>query len=147
MGSFTTALGEEFTVERRLPRVVWRPRYRGADPAFGDFGGAVDDSILGVIGAVLFAITLVIIVIPFLLFIAEVALIVAVVVPVVLFALAVGLVSHSVVLRAGDKTGAIVASRQVRGVISSWRAARELRSAAESGAYRSAGAVSSAPAG
>ncbi len=112
MSTFTTALGEVYTVERRLPRVAWRPRYRGADPAFGDFAGAVDDSILGVIGAVFFAITLVIIVIPFLLFVAELALVIAIVIPVVLFGLAVGAVRHTVVIKAGDAKGRC--SRAVR---------------------------------
>lgn len=141
MSTFTTALGEVYTVERRLPRVAWRPRYRGADPAFGDFAGAVDDSILGVIGAVFFAITLVIIVIPFLLFVAELALVIAIVIPVVLFGLAVGAVRHTVVIKAGDAKGPVLASREARGVVASVRAARALRAEADAGRLRSAAAA------
>jgi hypothetical protein len=141
VSTFTTALGETYTVERRLPRVGWRPRYRGVDPGFGDFGGAADDGILGVIGAVILAITLLVIVLPFLLFVAELALLVALVIPIVLFAIALGVVTHTVQVRAGGKDGAIVDRREVRGMIASWRGARELRSAAEAGAYRNAAAA------
>lgn len=138
MAVFTTALGETYAVQRRLPRLAWRPRYRGADPSYADFTGAADDSILGLIGAVLFAITLVVVVLPFLLFVVEVAVVVAIVIPVVVFALAIGLVSHTVVVRAGASDGPVVAARRVRGVVASWQTARELRAAAESGEYRSA---------
>lgn len=138
MSTFTTALGEVYTVERRLPQIGWRPSWRGttdpSDAAFLDVGDA--DGILAAIALLFLVIALVVIVLPLLLFVAEVALLIALVIPLTVIAIAVGVVTHTVQVRRGGKDGEVVDQRQVRGVISSWQAARALRSAAESGSYR-----------
>ncbi|MEH3054769.1 MAG: hypothetical protein PGN13_12325 [Patulibacter minatonensis] len=138
MGTFETALGEIYTVERRLPRMAWRPHLR--DPTDGidgfDVGDLVPDEAeaLLVCGVFVLAILLLIFVVPVLLFVAELALIIAIVIPVVLLLISVGLVRHSVVLRAGDG-GPELDRRQVRGWISSYRAVQELKGLAASGTY------------
>lgn len=149
MSTFTTALGETYTVERRLPSIGWRPSWRGSkdpsDAAFLDIGDA--DGILAVLALFFLVIALVVIVLPLLLFVAELALVVALVIPLTILGLALGIVTHTVQVRRGGKDGEIVEQRQVRGVISSWRTVRELRDAAEAGSYRSAAAVRGVPAG
>lgn len=139
MSTFTTALGESYTIERRLPQIGWRPSWRGttdvADASFLDVGDA--DGILAAIAVLFLVIGLIVIVLPLLLFVAELALVVALVIPLTVVAIAFGVVTHTVQVRRGGKDGEVVDQRQVRGVISSWRAKRELRSAAEAGTYRS----------
>lgn len=136
MSEIRTGLGEVFTLERRLPRLGWKPKTRelanGSDflgPA--DFGG---DDVFGLIVGAIVAIIAIAVLIPLLLFVAEVALLVALVIPVTILALVVGLKRHTVQLtRKAD--GITVDRREVRGIYGSFRAGRELRSAAERGAY------------
>lgn len=141
MSTFTTALGETYTVERRLPSLGWRPRWRGSSEAADllsvpDFGDG--DGILAVIGFAVLALVAVLVLLPLLLFVGEVALVIAIVIPLTVLALAVGLVRHTVQVRKGASAGEgqVLDQCEVRGAISSWRAARELRAAAEAGAYR-----------
>jgi hypothetical protein len=142
MATFTTALGEVYTVERRLPRLGWQPRYRGLrDGATDLIPLGPGDDILGWIGAIVFVLFAVVVLLPLLLFVAEVAVFVAIVIPLLVLGLGFGAVRHSVLVRAGGKDGPVIATREVRGAVASWRAARELRAQAEDGALRSAAAA------
>jgi hypothetical protein len=142
MSSFRTALGDGYTIERRLPRPGWRPRYRGLrDGATDLIPFDAGDDILGWIGAIFFVLFAVVVLLPLLLFVAEVAAFVAIVIPLLVLGLGFGAVRHSVVVRAGGKYGPVIATREVRGVVASWRAARELRDEAEAGRLRSAAAA------
>lgn len=136
MSTFRTALGQEFVIERRLPSLGWRPRFKGdvgsAEPPSADFFGD-DTGIFAVIGLIVAAIFLVLFVIPLLLFVVEVALVVALIIPITIFALLVGLKQHTVVL--SRATGEVVDQRQVHGLIGSVRATRALKAAANAGAY------------
>lgn len=138
MSSFRTALGAEFSLERRLPSLGWRPRVR-RDTADGswidvpDVGGD-DLGVLAIIGLVIAVIVAAIVLVPLLLFVAEVALVIALVIPLTIVALLVGIKQHAVVLtRLSD--GVVVDQRQAHGLLGSLRAARALRSAAHAGAY------------
>ncbi|MDQ8043608.1 MAG: hypothetical protein AAGC46_04835 [Solirubrobacteraceae bacterium] len=141
MAEIRTSLGEVYELERRLPSLGWKPRRRGVGDwtdalDVPDFGDADDLGILAVIGIVIFAIVAILILIPLLLFVAEVALVVALIIPLTIFALALGLKQHTVLLtRKAD--GKVVDTRSVHGVLGTVRAGRELRSAANAGAYRS----------
>jgi hypothetical protein len=134
-----TSLGEVYELQRRLPRIGWKPKSRDVVDVsdalnFVDVGGD-DLGILAVIGIFILAIVAILVLVPLLLFVAEVALLIALIIPITVVALAVGLKQHTLVLtRKGD--GAIVDTRSVHGVFGSVRAKRELRAKAESGAYR-----------
>lgn len=137
MSTFRTALGQEFSIERRLPPIGWKPKFRGQD--VGDIGsfdlGGDDLGIFAILGLIIAAIVLVLVLIPVLLFVAELALVLALIIPLTILALAVGLKQHLVVLR--DKsTGAVVDQRSVHGVVGTLRAGRALKSAANAGSYR-----------
>jgi hypothetical protein len=140
MSEIRTSLGEVYELERRLPRIGWKPKRREVLDAsdaldFGDFGGGDDLGILAVIGIVIFAIVAILVLVPLLLFVAEVALVIALIIPITIFALGVGLKQHTLVLtRKSD--GAVVDTRSVHGVFGSVRARRDLKAKAESGAYR-----------
>lgn len=150
MGRHRTALGEDYRVERRLPRVAWRPRWRGPRDVAGwiELGGiGGGDGPLAIIGAVLFVIAMLVIFVPVLLLVAEVALVLALILPLMAASLALGLVRHTVLLRRGTEDGApVVARREARGVVASWRAARELRAQADAGVWRDAPALTDEPA-
>ncbi len=131
-----TSLGQVFELERHLPSIGWKPRFRGRDldPSGLDFGGGDDFGIFAVIGVILLAVFLVIVIIPLLIFVAELALVLALIIPITVFALAIGLKQHTVLLRRSD--GVVVDQRSVHGVVGSMRAARELTAAAHAGSYR-----------
>lgn len=137
MDAFQTPLGEAFVVERRLPRVGWRPRLRGKTAGISDLVTPDDlgSDILSAICVAISAIVFLLVAIPLLLLVAEVALVVALIVPTTVLALVLGIKRHTVVLlRVADDR--VVETRRVRGVLGSWRAGRALRAAALSGAYR-----------
>ena len=138
MGSFRTSLGQEFELERRLPPIGWKPRFRGLDagPGVGDLDFGGDDlGIFAIFGLIIAAVVLLLIAIPLLIFVAELALLLALVIPLMVLALTVGLKQHLVVLR-DTSTGQVVDQRSVHGVIGTVRAGRALRAAAHAGAYR-----------
>lgn len=137
MSTFRTALGQEFAIERRLPPIGWKPKFRGRDmdPTGLDFMGGDDLGIFAVIGVIIAAVFLVLVAIPLLIFVAELALVLALIIPLTILALAVGLKQHLVVLR-DHATGAVVDQRSVHGVVGTVRAARALKSAANAGAYQ-----------
>lgn len=138
MSSFRTSLGQEFAIERHLPNIGWKPKFRGKD--VGDLGsgfdlGGDDLGIFAIFGLIILAVLLVLVIIPVLIFVAELALVLALIIPVMILALVVGLKQHTVVLRA-KPSGQVVDQRSVHGVVGSVRAARALKSAANAGAYR-----------
>lgn len=139
MSSFRTSLGQEFAIERRLPSIGWKPKFRGKDVSdlgdLADLGGGDDFGIFAVFGLILLAIIMVVLIVPLLLFVAELAIVFALVIPMALLALAVGLKQHLVLLR-DNGTGVVVDQRSVHGVIGTVRAGRELKRAANAGAYQ-----------
>jgi len=146
MGEFRTGFGEVFSLERRLPALGWKPRRRGVGNLgdaidIPDFGGGDDFGILAIIATVIFVVIAALVLVPLLLFMAEVAVVVALVIPITIVALVLGGKRHTVSLRRVSD-GLTVDSRQVRGVYGSIKGGRELRAAAERGAYpvRSVGA-------
>ncbi len=139
MSSFRTSLGQEFAIERHLPNIGWKPKFRGKDVSdlgdYGDIGGGDDFGIFAVIGLILLAIILVVLILPLLLFVAELALVLALIVPLTIFALVVGIKQHTVLLR--DKaSGRVVDQRSVHGVVGTFRAGRAFKAAANAGAYQ-----------
>ncbi|MBJ7470932.1 MAG: hypothetical protein JHD16_06495 [Solirubrobacteraceae bacterium] len=138
MSTFRTSLGQEFAIERRLPSIGWKPKFRGRDVGdMGglDLGGGDDLGIFAIFGLIVAAIFLILVAIPLLIFVAELALLLALIIPLTILALAVGLKQHLVVLR-DVPTGTVIDQRSVHGVIGSVRAARALKSAANAGAYQ-----------
>lgn len=132
----TTSLGQTYELERHLPNLGWKPKMRGRDSGldFPDIGGGDDFGIFAVIGVILLAVFLIVVIVPLLLFVAELALLLALIIPLTLFALAVGLKQHTVLLR--NSAGVVVDQRSVHGVIGSVRAGRQLKAAAVAGLYR-----------
>lgn len=138
MSAFRTSLGQEFAIERRLPPIGWKPKFRGKDVGdIGglDFGGGDDLGIFAILGLIIAAIVLVLVLIPVLLFVAELALVLALIIPLTILALVIGLKQHLVILR-DQATGVAVDQRSVHGVVGTVRAARALKRAANAGAYQ-----------
>lgn len=151
MSEFQTGLGDRYRIERRFPRPAWRPRYRGVRDGAGDLiPVGVDDSFFGWIGAIVAVVFIVVVLLPLALFVLELAAFIALLLPLLVLGITLGIVRHTVVVRrvplaGGEAEGTPLDSREVRGMLASLRAARELRSAAEAGAYRvSASAAGSA---
>lgn len=142
MSEFQTGLGERYRIERRFPRPAWRPRYRGVRKGATDLiPTGVDDSFFGWIGAIVAVVFIVVVLLPLALFVLELAAFVALLVPLLVLAIALGVVRHEVVLLGDPLPGhdadrIPLDARRVRGMLASLRAARELRSAAEAGSYR-----------
>ncbi len=140
MTSFRTSLGQEFAIERHLPSIGWKPKFRGDAGSGSDLGGlgdmgGDDFGIFAVLGLIVLAVLLVLVLLPMLLFVAELALLVALVIPLMIFALVVGIKQHTVLLR--DKaSGLVVDQKSVHGVVGSIRAARAFKGAANAGRYQ-----------
>ncbi len=139
MSSFSTSLGQEFAIERHLPKLGWKPDLHSPDlgsmgDGLGDLGGDDALGILVVFGVLILAILLIIFVVPLLIFVAELAVVIALIIPLTVLALVVGLKQHTVVLRE-KQHGKVVDQRSVHGVIGSLRAARAMKSAALAGTY------------
>lgn len=131
-----TSLGEVYELERHLPRLGWKPKFRGRDGSGLDgidLGGGDDLGIFAILGIILLAVVLIVVIVPLLLFVAEVALVIALIIPLTVLALVVGIKQHTVVLKRAD--GRVVDQRSVHGVVGSVRAGRQLRAAALAGAY------------
>ncbi|MDO9353692.1 MAG: hypothetical protein Q7T55_08350 [Solirubrobacteraceae bacterium] len=132
-----TAFGQSFELERHLPSIGWKPKFRGRDGSgfdlVPDIGGD-DFGIFAIFGLIILAVVLVLVIFPLLLFVAEVALLVALIIPVIVLALVLGIKQHTVLLRRSD--GVVVDQRSVHGVVGTLRAGRALRAEAHAGAYR-----------
>lgn len=138
MGSFRTGLGQEFVIERHLPNIGWRPKFRGQDIGdMGglDIGGGDDFGIFAVIGLIVLVIFLILVAIPLLIFVAELALVLALIIPLTVLALVLGIKQHTVVLRE-QASGRVVDQKSVHGVVGTLRAARAFKAAANAGAYQ-----------